>query len=282
MQETLLTGSYSLHVPDIARRVLATQARERQQKDEFCGPFWVVAAVAALTGRVLTQDDAAVAAGTLLTAGGGRLEDLPPGAASRADYLRTVTTTEDTALAGTSPQGIVRAIGELSGGEVTAVPLCGRWTGTILNALAGLVLGDGDAVAILNVATRYLWHSHPGLPDVLGYLDGADVRPAESEWQVGHYVAIVGSLTGSQRQLLMCADTYPSLGAQGVHVQPADCLAAALNRDGAGTSGGAIVAVESHRAAGIQAWATDQGLAFGYWDNGAPTVSAVETGSSAS
>jgi len=83
----LLTGSYSLHVPDIARRVLASQARERQQKDEFCGPFWVVAAVAALTGQVVTQDDAAVAAGTLLTAGGGRLSDLPPGAASRADTV---------------------------------------------------------------------------------------------------------------------------------------------------------------------------------------------------
>lgn len=265
-----MTGSYSLHVPDVARRVLASQARERQQKDEFCGPFWVVAAVAALTGRILTQDDAAVAAGTLLTAGGGRLEDLPPGAASRADYLQQVPTTEDTTLAGTSPQGIVRAISELSAGEVTAVPLCGQWTDSILNALAGLVLSAGDAVAILNVATRYLWHSHPGLPDVLGYLDGTDVRPAASEWQVGHYVAIVGSLTGSQRQLLMCADTYPSLGTQGVHLQPAGCLAAALNRDGAGTSGGAIVAVQTDRAPRIQAWAATQDLAVGFWDNGAP------------
>lgn len=272
-----MTGSYSLHVPDVARRVLASQARERQQKDEFCGPFWVVAAVAALTGRVVTQDDAAVAAGTLLTAGGGRLEDLPPGAASRADYLRQVPTTEDTALAGTSPQGIVRAVSELSGGEVTAVPLCGQWTDSMLNALAGLVLDGDDAVAILNVATRYLWHSHPSLPDVLGYLDGADVRPAASEWDVGHYVAIVGSLTGSQRQLLMCADTYPSLGAQGVHVQPAGCLAAALNRDGAGTSGGAMVAVPAGRAAEIEAWAADQALAFGYWDNGAPDAAPMST-----
>lgn len=276
-----MTGSYSLHVPDVARRVLASQARERQQKDEFCGPFWVVAAVAALTGRVLTQDDAAVAAGTLLTAGGGRAEDLPPGAASRADYLRQIPTTEDTQLAGTSPQGIARAISELSGSEVTAVPLCGQWTASMLNALAGLVLDGDDAVAILNVATRYLWHSHPGLPDVLGYLDGADVRPAASEWRVGHYVAITGSLTGSQRQLLLCADTYPSLGTQGVHVQPAERLAAALNRDGAETSGGVIVAVAADRAAGIQEWAANQGLAFGYWDNGAPTASVAETGSSA-
>jgi hypothetical protein len=265
-----LTGSYSLHVPDIARRVLASQARERQQKDEFCGPFWVVAAVAALTGQVVTQDDAAVAAGTLLTAGGGRLEDLPPGAASRADYLREVPTTQDTRLAGTSSPGIVRAISELSGGEVTAVPLCGQWTDSMLNALAGLVLSVGDAVAILNVATQYLWHSHPALPDVLGYLDGAEVRPAASEWQVGHYVAVVGSLTGSQRQLLMCADTYPSLGTQGVHLQPAACLAAALNRDGAETSGGAIVAVQTDRAPRIQAWAATQGLSVAFWDNGAP------------
>ncbi len=281
-----MTGSYSLHVPDVARRVLASQARERQQKDEFCGPFWVVAAVAALTGRVVTQDDAAVAAGTLLTAGGGRLADLPPGAASRADYLREVTTTQDTSLAGTSPQGIVRAIHEISGGDVTAVPLSGQWTHSMLNALAGLVLDGDDAVAILNVATRYLWHSHPDLPDVLGYVDGADVHPAAAEWDVGHYVAIAGSLTGSQRQLLMCADTYPSLGAQGVHLQPAECLAAALNRDGAETSGGAIVAVPSHRAAGIQDWATGQALALSYWDNGAPDAapmaSAAEAGGGAS
>jgi len=267
-----LTGSYSLHVPDIARRVLASQARERQQKDEFCGPFWVVAAVAALTGQVVTQDDAAVAAGTLLTAGGGRLSDLPPGAASRSDYLREVPTTQDTAQAGTSPQGIVRAISELSGGDVTAVPLSGQWTASMLNAMAGLVLTAGDAVAILNVATQYLWHSHPALPDVLAYLDGEEVRPAASEWQVGHYVAVAGSLTGSQRQLLMCADTYPSLGAQGVHLQPADCLAAALNREDAETSGGVIVAVQTDRAPRIQAWAAGEGLSVGFWDNGAPDI----------
>ena len=281
-----MTGSYSLHVPDVARRVLASQARERQQKDEFCGPFWVVAAVAALTGRVLTQDDAALAAGSLLTEGGGRLADLPPGAASRADYLRPVPTTQDTTLAGTSPQGIVRAISELSAGQVTAVPLCGRWTESLLNAIAALVLDAGDAVAILNVATRYLWHSHPGLPDVLGYLDGTDVHPAAPEWDVGHYVAITGSLTGSQRQLLLCADTYPSLGTSGVHLQPAGCLAAALNRDGSETSGGVIVAVAANRAAELEAWALGQGLAVGFWDNGAPDTEplagAAEAGGSPS
>ena len=139
-----------------------------------------------------------------------------------------------------------------------------------MNALAGLVLDDGDAVAILNVATRYPWHSHPGLPDVLGYLDGAEVRPAASEWQVGHYVAIVGSLTGSHRQLLMCVDTYPSLGAQGSicsrpNAWPRRSTAMAP-RPRAGSS---WPSPPTDRP-GSRAWAANQALAFGYWDNGAP------------
>lgn len=277
--------TYSLHVPDIARRVLASQAREGQQKDELCGPFWVVAAVTALTGRMVTQDDAAVAAGTLLTAGGGSLDDLPPGAVSRGDYMREITSTHDRRLAGTSPHGIVSAISELSGGEVTAMPVSGRWGETTVDALADLVLGDDDAVAILNVATQHLWDSHLGVLNVVDYLDGADVRPAGAEWQVGHYVAIVGSLTGSHRRLLMCADTYPSLGTRGMHVQAAGCLAAALNRDGAPTSGGAIVAVRADRAGKVHAWAAGNTLEVDYWDNGVPgaegTGSVADAGSCA-
>lgn len=45
------------------------------------------------------------------------------------------------------------------------MPLSGQWTESMLNALAELVLDGDGAVAILNIATRYLWHSHPGLPD---------------------------------------------------------------------------------------------------------------------
>jgi len=271
-----LTNSYSLTIPDIAKAVLASQLRERQQKDELCGAFWAAVAVTALTGRTVTQDDAAVAAGTRLSAGGGSLDDLPPGAVSRTDYIREIATTADTRLAGTSPQGLVRAIGSLSEGTLTAVPLSGSWREKSVEALADFVLDGGDAVAILNVATRYLWHSHLSLLDLTAYLDGADVSYPGSEWQVGHYVAIVGSLTAdaaSGRQLLLCADTYPSLGAEGLHPQPASRLAAGLNRDGATTSGGAIVVVPSHRAASVQAWAAEAGVAAGYWDNGVPDTS---------
>jgi hypothetical protein len=271
-----LTSTYSLTVPGIAKAVLAGQHHERQQKDELCGAFWAAVAVTALTGRAVTQDDAAVAAGTLLSAGGGSLDDLPPGAVSRTDYVRKIATTADTLTAGTSPQGVGRAVSSLSEGTLTAVPLRGPWDEKSVEALADFVLDGGDAVAILNVATRYLWRSHLSLLDVSAYLDGADDNYPDSEWQVGHYVAIVGSMAAgaeSGRRLLLCADTYPSLGAEGLHRQPASRLAAGLNREGAATSGGAIVVVPSERAASVEGWAAEAGVAVGYWDNGVPDTS---------
>lgn len=276
-----MTSTYSLTIPDIAKAVLAGQLRERQQKDELCGAFWAAVAVTALTGRTVTQDDAAVAAGTLLSAGGGSLDDLPPGAVSRTDYLCAIATTADTRLAGTSPRGLVRAVGVLTDGALTAVPLRGPWREKSVEALADFVLDGGDAVAILNVATRYLWHSHLSLLDVTDYLDGTDLTYPGSEWDVGHYVAMAGSLTADAdadggRRVLLCADTYQSLGAKGLHPQPASRLAAGLNRDGATTSGGAIVVVPSHRAASVKAWAAEAGVAAGYWDNGVPDGNEVD------
>jgi hypothetical protein len=255
---------------------MAGQLRERQQKDELCGAFWAAVAVTALTGRTVEQDDAAVAAGTLLSAGGGSLNDLPPGAVSRTDYIREITTTADTLLAGTSPQGLVRAIRSVSGGTLTAVPIRGPWREKSVEALADFVLDGGEAVAILNVATRYLWRSHLSLLDVTAYLDGGDDTYPGSEWDVGHYVAMVGSLAAgaeSGRRLLLCADTYPSLGAEGLHRQPASRLAAGLNRDGAVTSGGVIVVVPSERAASVESWAAEAGVAIDYWNNGVPDTS---------
>jgi hypothetical protein len=111
-----------------------------------------VAAVAALTGRVLTQDDAAVAAGTLLTVGGGRLADLPPGAASRADYLQQIPTTEDTQLAGTSPQGIVYE------GKPRVITRCTRSRMSVILAMSRAtspaVNDEGAGARILRVVAQ--------------------------------------------------------------------------------------------------------------------------------
>jgi len=51
-------------------------------------------------------------------------------------HSREIATTPDTRLAGTSAQGVVRAIGELSDGAVAAVPLCAPWSEASVEALA--------------------------------------------------------------------------------------------------------------------------------------------------
>lgn len=262
-----MTQTYSVRLPDISERMLSIHAREGQQKDEMCGPYWAAVAVMALTGRAVTQDEAALAAGTRITVGGGRQEDLPPGASSRTDYRQPIPTTANTQLAGTSAAGVVRAISRISDAAVVGVPVRGPWSQDTVGALTDLVL-ETEALAILNVETRYLWNSHLGLRDMAAYLRGAPVEVQPSEWSVGHYVAVVGSITSS-RQLVVCADTYPSLGANGIHVQPPDRLARALMRPASDTSGGAIVAVAAPHAIRVQEWADAAGCEIGFWDNGA-------------
>ena len=66
------------------------------------------------------------------------------------------------------------------------------------------------------------------------------------------------------------ADTYPSLGARGVHVQPQERLASALERPNM-AAGGMIVIVSNEDAALVRARADALGLGEGVWDNGTVT-----------
>jgi hypothetical protein len=266
-----LTTTHTVRISQLGHALLRRRAVERKQKDELCGPFWVALSVATLTGQSATQDDAALAAGTLLTAGGGEPGDRPPGESSRLDYVREIAATTDTRVAGTSPRGLVRAVTALSGGALTAVPIAGPWQAGVLDELTDQVTGaEGgwDAVAVLNVATRYLWNTHVGLVDAADYLDGGEDTRPPSEWQVGHYIGIVGALLGRRRRLVLCADTYPSLGQDGLHVQPADRLAAGLTRPQESTSGGAIVVIATDEADAVRSWAADRSLIVDLWDNG--------------
>ena len=69
---------------------------------------------------------------------------------------------------------------------------------------------------------------------------------------------------------LLSRERLQALGTEALHPQPASRLAAGLNRDGAATCGGAIVVVPSERAASVESWAAEAGVAVGYWDNGVP------------
>jgi len=63
------------------------------------------------------------------------------------------------------------------------------------------------------------------------------------------------------------ADTYPSLGSRGLHLQPQERLALALERPGM-PPGGLIVIPFAEEAAAVRAGAAALGLSEGLWDNG--------------
>ena len=72
-------------------------------------------------------------------------------------------------------------------------------------------------------------------------LDGVDDGPP-ADWDVGHFVCVVARTRGLGGSLYAIADTYPSLGRGGVHLQPRERLVRALQRPGM-APGGMIVVV---------------------------------------
>jgi hypothetical protein len=88
---------------------------------------------------------------------------------------------------------------------------------------------------------------------------------------VGHFACIVGRIDGPGGSLYCVADTYPSLGSAGVHLQPQERLALAIERRDM-PAGGVIVVAASEDAPEVRAAAADAGLIEGLWDNGTPTA----------
>lgn len=261
-------SSATLMIGDSGRAVERARAREGKQKDELCGAFCAAAAIEGVTGRRITQDAIAGAAATVLS--GGAVPAVPPGETSRVDYLGRLPVAEDPATAGTSASGLVRAVQTVTGDDLAVVPLTGAWT---VDA-AGLLLEfahDPDTAVILNVATRHLWPTHTNLLAVHAYLNGEAVDPGPSEWDVGHFILLLGSYTGSEGRLAVCADTYPSLGSGGMHLQPVEALAAGMNRDDdPATTGGALVVTTAGRGGSVRERATAAGLEVRAWNNGTP------------
>jgi hypothetical protein len=78
---------------------------------------------------------------------------------------------------------------------------------------------------------------------------------------------VVGRARGPRGSLYAVADTYPALGSGGVHMQPQEALATALERRDM-PAVGMIVAAFAEDAATIRAGAAALGLREGIWDNG--------------
>jgi hypothetical protein len=267
LQLTLLAGS---------RALLAAHALELSQRDDFCGAFCAALALRAAgierwQGDPVDQDAVAQAAGTVVS----RIADpaaLPRGEAGRRDYRIAPPMIDDAAVSGTNCAGVVAALGRLSGECLAAIPYTGRWTVPALDGMFDLLAALSRPTALIaNVATRHLWGSAPRADQLLDYLlDGVDDGPP-ADWDVGHFVCVVARTRGVGGSLYAIADTYPSLGRGGVHLQPRERLARALQRPGM-APGGMIVVVADADAAEMRSGAQPLGLLEGVWDNGSVTA----------
>ncbi len=263
MDLTLLPG---------ARSLLGAHARELPQRDDLCGAFCGALALRAAgidgdQGEPLDQDAVALAAGTIVSRIAD-LQSLPQGERGRRDYRIPPRLIDDGSVSGTTAGGLVRAIEELSRGRLSAIPFSGPWTVETLGGLFELAEADERPVTLVaNLATRHLWGGRPRADQLLGYLfDGAQDGPP-ADWDVGHFVCVIGRIAGPGGVLYGIADTYPSLGNCGVYLQPQERLAAALERRGM-APGGMIAIVSAEAGGDLRSGAAELGLVEAVWDNG--------------
>jgi hypothetical protein len=266
LEMTLLPG---------ARELLAVHARELPQRDDLCGAFCGALALRAAgiddhDGAPLDQDEVALAAGSVV-AGVREAGVLPHGESGRRDYRLALPSIDDSDLSGTTAAGLLDAIVSLSTGALVAIPYTGPWS---TSNLAGLFeLGctcEHPVTLIANFATRHLWGGHASVNQLLAYLYDGDPDGPPPDWDVGHFACVVGRVRGPRGSLYGVADTYPALGDGGVHMQPQERLAAALERRGM-SAGGMIVVVSAQDAGAVRAGADALGLREGLWDNGTVT-----------
>ena len=136
---------------------------------------------------------------------------------------------------------------------------------------------NSQATPICNLQTGVLWGSHLALADAIAYLKGESIDPPEADWNVGHYLTIAGTVRGpassrsteTARMLVIVRDTYPTLGWDGYHLQPAEVVANALKRDD-GAEGGVLLFVAARNQIEIEEEAKARGFDIAVWDNGTP------------
>jgi len=249
-----------------AERIAALQAEERQQKDNLCGCFWGSLVLRAHGFTEVDQDDVAVRAGSLLPHPSD--EDVPPGARPRQDYRLPIPVVDDHDVTGTGEPGLARAIAELSGGALAAVPAAGPWTADSVLALFAAAEEHG-AVLVANVRTGCFWGSRAPVYSLLEALAGRTVAGPPPDWDVGHFVTLAGLARGPGGALVLVGDTYQELGWRGYYLQPAAAVAAALER-GDGREGGVLCVLPAPAEGGFRDGLAASGLDLRHWDNGTP------------
>ncbi|HWJ49813.1 MAG TPA: hypothetical protein VNR42_02265 [Solirubrobacteraceae bacterium] len=260
-----------------ARELLDAHATALPQRDDLCGAFCGALALNAAgllerDGEPLDQDAVALAAGSIVSTAGARDPGtLPHGEPGRRDYRLEIPTIEDADLSGTTCSGVIDAIETLSEGALEAIPFSGPWTAETLGGLYDLAAAlERPVTLIANFATHHLWGGGARFDELLGYLLDGEREGPEPDWRVGHFACVFGRVRGPRGVLYGVADTYPALGNHGVHMQPQERLAAALERRDM-PAGGMIVVAFAADAGAIREGAADVGLSEGLWDNGTVT-----------
>ncbi len=240
--------------------------RAMPQKDQLCGPFWGALTLAA-AGHPVGQDEVALRAGTTL-AEGDPTQWLPPGASPRTDYALPIPVSPDEGSAGTSAPGLARGIEELSDGAVGVLPVAGPWTAETVVSLVEISAAQAPECALVaNLRTGRLWGSRPPARLLLDHLLGLPVAPPPPDWDCGHFLTIAACMSGPGGALIALRDTYPQLGWEGYHLQPAGAVAAALER-GDGREGGVLCACDAQVAKTLAGRLGEAGFELRHWDNG--------------
>ncbi len=258
-----------------ARALLAAHARELPQRDDLCGAFCGALALSAAGfdargGEPLDQDAVAVAAGSVV-AGAREAGTLPHGEPGRRDYRLSIATIDDADLSGTTAAGVQAAIATLSDEALEAIPFSGPWDAGTLAGLFELACTLAHPATLLaNFATHHLWGGRPRVAQLLDYLFDGRLDGPPPDWRVGHFACVFSRVRGPGGSVYGVADTYPALGDGGVHVQPQERLAAALERRDM-PAGGMFAVVSAEDAAAVRAGARALGLREGIWDNGTVT-----------
>jgi hypothetical protein len=266
LEMTLLPG---------ARELLAAHVRELPQRDDLCGAFCGVLALHAAgvrseDGEPIDQDAVALAAGSIVS-GVRDAGTLPHGETGRRDYRLSIPTIEDSHVSGTTAAGLGEAIATLSAGSLEAIPYAGPWNAATLAGVFELAAElEHPVTLVANFATHHLWGGRPSVNQLLNYLFDGELDGPPPDWDVGHFACVFGCIRGPRGNLYAVADTYPALGDGGVHMQPQERLAAALERRDM-PFGGLFVVTYASDAATVRTGGAALGLSEGIWDNGTVT-----------
>jgi hypothetical protein len=254
----------------------ALHAESLPQKDNLCGCFWAslvlrAAGFETVDGAPVDEEAVALLAGTTLPEGDPG-SWVPPGATPRSSYRVELPRGDDPELCGTSSTGVARAIELLAEGSLAVVPVRGPWRASSVSDLFA-VLEDATprATLIANLRTGALRATRPDPATVLEHLEGRPVEWGPCEWDVGHFCCLEGLVSARGRDLVLVADTYPTLGWRGHHLQPAEAVADALRRDD-GRAGGVLCVAEARAAPGLSDALARRGFEVGHWDNGSPDI----------